>query len=81
MKEPEMTTSNESLHRILGRIEGKIDGIDARLQSGSMRMSKLEDRVAANEKRVWKLAGASGVVAAFAVLAARMLPWGKLLAG
>ncbi len=68
-----------SIQRVLGRIEGKIDGIDARLQSGSVRMDKIEDRVANNERRVWKMAGATGVIAAITVLMARMLPWAKLL--
>ncbi len=68
-----------SIQRVLGRIEGKIDGIDARLQSGSVRMDKIEDRVANNERRVWKMAGATGVIAAISVLMARMVPWAKLL--
>lgn len=57
-----------SIQRVLGRIEGKIDGIDARLASGSIRMDKLETRVADNEKRVWKMAGATGVVTAVSIL-------------
>lgn len=57
-----------SIQRVLGRIEGKIDGIDARLASGSVRMDKLETRVADNEKRVWKMAGATGVVTAVSIL-------------
>ncbi len=72
-------TSMGAVHRALGRIEGKIDGIDARLQSGSIRMDKLEARVADNEKRVWKMAGATGVIAAITVLMARMVPWVQLL--
>ncbi len=72
-------TELSSIQRVLGRIEGKIDGIDARLQSGSVRMDKIEDRVANNERRVWKMAGATGVIAAISVLMARMVPWAKLL--
>ncbi len=72
-------TSMGAVHRALGRIEGKIDGIDARLQYGSVRMDKLETRVADNEKRVWKMAGATGIIAAISVLMARMVPWAQII--
>ena len=69
----------ETIHRALGRIEGKIDGIDQRLASGTVRMDKLEDRVHAGEKRSWKMAGASGVMAALAVIGLRLVPWATLI--
>lgn len=75
MKEP---VDQSQIHRALGRIEGKLDGITSRLDSGAHRMDKLEDRVANNEKRVWKISGATGVVAAFTVVASRWLPWANL---
>ncbi len=69
----------DSIHRVLGRIEGKIDGIDGRLKAGGRRMEKLEDRVTANESRVWKMVGATGVLSAITVVAFKMLPWAKLI--
>lgn len=69
----------ETIHRALGRIEGKLDGIDVRLRAGSVRMDKLDTRVADNEKRVWKMAGASGVVAVLLLLAIRAVPWAQLV--
>lgn len=69
----------ETIHRALGRIEGKLDGIDARLATGSIRMEKLEGRVADNEKRVWKMAGAAGVLAALGVFALSIVPWTTLI--
>ena len=72
---------NGAIQRVLGRIEGKIDGIDNRLQSGSIRMDNLETRVAANEQRVWKIVGATGVISAITVIMIRMLPWAKILVG
>lgn len=74
-----MPDNLSQVHRALGRIEGKLDGITARLDSGAHRMGKLEDRVATNEKRVWKMAGATGVVAAITVVMARLVPWAKLI--
>ncbi len=69
----------ETIHRSLGRIEGKLDGIDQRLQSGTVRMDKLEVRVHDGEKRQWKMAGASGVMAALAVIGLRLVPWATLI--
>ncbi len=73
------THVTESVHRVLGRIEGKIDGIDDRLKSGSRRMEKLEDRVTTNEGRLWRVVGATGVISALTVVAFKMLPWAKLI--
>lgn len=73
------TYTTDGIHRVLGRIEGKIDGIDERLKQGSRRMEKLEDRVTANESRVWKMVGATGVLSAITVVAFKMLPWAKLI--
>jgi hypothetical protein len=75
-----MTREQDTINRALGRIEGKIDGIDERLKSGSHRMEKLEDRVTANENRVWRLVGAAGVVSAITVIGIKMMPWAKLFA-
>ncbi len=75
-----MTKDNiGDVQRVLGRIEGKIDGIDERLKQGSRRMEKLEDRVTANENRVWRMVGGAGVISAMTVIAFRMLPWAKLI--
>ena len=75
-----MTKTNyELIHRSLGRIEGKIDGIDQRLAAGTVRMDKLEDRVHKNESRLWRMVGATGVISAVTVVAFKMLPWAKLI--
>jgi len=75
----EHIATTDGIHRVLGRIEGKIDGIDERLKSGSRRMEKLEDRVGANENRVWRMVGATGVISAMTVIGLRLLPWSKLI--
>ncbi len=75
-----MTREQDTIHRALGRIEGKIDGIDERLKAGGRRMEKLEDRVTANENRVWRMVGAAGVISAITVIGIKMMPWAKLFA-
>jgi len=57
-----MQEGHETIHRTLGRIEGKIDSIDKRLSKGDDTFEKLEGRVATVEKRVWFFSGALGVV-------------------
>ena len=46
-------SSMDELVRSLGRIEGKLDGIDQRLESHGDRAEGIEKRIAAVEKKVW----------------------------
>jgi hypothetical protein len=76
--------THDALNRSLGRIEGKLDGIairldtvDGRFKGNDARMSKIEDRVALNEKRWWQLGAAGTALMSAATFILRYTDWIK----
>lgn len=59
--------SNTELHRVLGRMEGKLDGVLASVAGLHKDHEKLESRVHSLESRVYGYAGGVAILAAIAV--------------
>jgi hypothetical protein len=65
--------SDPEVHRALGRIEGKLDGLAQRLDGSDARVGSAEKRIAALETRMNYFLGIAAALGAFVPLLLRKL--------